>query len=164
VLRVAGALAVGITWMLGLMHAWGVDFNVFNQAVLATIIGVGIDNVVHIEHRYTEEGPGSVARVMATTGSAALLASLTTAIGFGAAIIARHAGIRSLGLLAITGLVCAFVATTVLFPAALRLLERARARQANSPEASARITSSGSSSRSSAPPSSQIPSQPRQRS
>ncbi len=124
VLLVASILGVGISWMLGLMALWGVEINVFNQAVLATIIGVGIDNVVHIQHRYATEGPGSIPRVVATTGSAALLASLTTAIGFGAAISAHHLGIRSLGWLSLVGLGCAFVASTIFFPALLHLLER----------------------------------------
>jgi len=124
VLLVAGALGVGIVWMLGVMVIRELWINVFNQAVLATIIGVGIDNVVHIEHRYLEEGKGSVVKVMATTGSAAFLASLTTAIGFGATITAHHLGINSLGWLSIVGLSCTFVASTIFFPAVLRLLER----------------------------------------
>ena len=123
VLMVAGTLGVGIAWMLGVMHLWGIDVNVFNQAVLATIIGVGIDNVIHIQHRYLEQGPGSVATVVSSTGSAALLASATTAIGFGAAVTAHHLGIRSLGWLAITGLSCTFIASTVFYPAVLRLLD-----------------------------------------
>lgn len=120
---VGGTLAVGITWMLGVMYLWNIDINVFNQAVLATIIGVGIDNVVHIQHRYIEEGPGSIMKVVSTTGSAAFLASATTAIGFGAAVSARHLGIQSLGWLSIVGLSCTFVASTIFFPAVLRLLE-----------------------------------------
>lgn len=123
VLMVGGTLVVGIAWMLGMMYLWGIDINVFNQAVLATIIGVGIDNVVHIQHRYIEEGPGSITMVVSTTGSAAFLASATTAIGFGAAITARHLGIQSLGWLSIIGLTCTFVASTIFFPAVLRLVE-----------------------------------------
>ncbi|MFH1132775.1 MAG: MMPL family transporter, partial [Pseudomonadota bacterium] len=80
--------------------------------------------VVHIQHRYIQEGPGSISRVVATTGSAAFLASATTAFGFGAAITARHFGIQSLGVLSIVGLGCTFVASTVFFPALLRLLEK----------------------------------------
>ncbi len=124
VLLVAGTLGVGLCWMLGLMAFNEIWINVFNQAVLATIIGVGIDNVVHIEHRYLDEGPGSLPRVISTTGAAALLASATTAIGFGAAISAHHLGIQSLGWLSIVGLSSTFVASTVFFPCVLRLMER----------------------------------------
>ena len=129
VTMVAGTLGVGIAWMLGMMYLWNIDINVFNQAVLATIIGVGIDNAVHIQHRYIEEGPGSITKVVSTTGSAAFLASATTAIGFGAAVTAHHMGIRSLGWLSIIGLTCTFVASTIYFPAVLRLLEGRRGRE-----------------------------------
>ncbi len=123
VLRVTAVLAIGMVWMLGMMRLLQIDLNVFNQAVLATIVGVGIDNVVHIQHRYMDEGRGSLGKVVSTTGSAALLASATTAIGFGAAVTAHHMGIRSLGWLSIVGLGCSFAASTIFFPALLRLLE-----------------------------------------
>lgn len=134
VVLVAGSLGVGIAWMLGVMVVTGVDLNVFNLAVLPTVIGLGIDNAVHVQHRYAQEGPGSLAYVVSTTGSASFLASATTAIGFGAAITAHHLGVRSLGSLALIGFSCTFVSSTVFFPAVLRVLElssrRSRARDA----------------------------------
>lgn len=120
---IAGPLAAGLTWMLGLMVLWEIDFNVFNQAVLATVIGSTVDNAVHIRHRYRDEGPGSLVQVVRTSGSAGFLATATNIFGFGAAVYAHHLGIRSLGWLAIIGLASTFVATNVLYPAMLRLLE-----------------------------------------
>ena len=121
---VAGSLAVGVAWMLGLMAVTELEINVFNQAILATIIGLGIDNAVHIQIRYKEEGPGALSKVIATTGSAAFLASATTAIGFGAAVTAHHYGVQSLGWLAIVGLTCTFLASTIFFPSLLRVMEK----------------------------------------
>jgi predicted RND superfamily exporter protein len=138
VVRVAGSLAVAMGWLSGVLYFFGVDFNVFNLAVIPTIIGLGIDNAVHIYHRYLEEGPGSLARVVSTTGSASFLATATTAIGFGAAVTAQHMGIRSLGWLTILGLSCTFLSSTVLYPAVLRVFEGARTPQgvqASSPPA-----------------------------
>lgn len=126
VLRVAGSLAVAMGWLAGALYLAGVDFNVFNLAVIPTIIGLGIDNSVHIYHRYLDEGPGSLAHVISTTGSASFLASATTAIGFGAAVTAQHMGIRSLGWLTILGLTCAFVSSTILYPSVLRVFEGRR--------------------------------------
>jgi len=120
---IMGTLAVGISWMLGYMTIIDLEINVFNQAILASVIGMGIDNAVHLYNRYREEGPGQMSRVISTTGSASLLATATTAIGFGAAISAHHYGVRSLGWLAVVGLSCTFVASTLFFPSVLRLLE-----------------------------------------
>ena len=72
------------------------------------------------------EGPGSIPRVVSTTGSAALLASTTTAIGFGTTVTAHHAGINSLGWLAVIGIASTFVGSTIFFPSVLHLLEGRR--------------------------------------
>lgn len=123
VVLISGALAVGLAWMLGVMYVVNLEINVFNMAVLATIIGLGLDNAVHIQHRYAEEGRGSLPKVVATTGGASFLASATTAIGFGAAVTAHHNGVQTLGWLALIGFTCTFVSSTVFFPAVLRVLE-----------------------------------------
>lgn len=121
---VASALGVGMVWMLGAMGALGMDLNVFNIAVLPTVIGIGIDNAVHIMHRYAQEGPGSVGKVLRTTGAASVLASLTTAMGFAATLVAHHEGIATMGRTAVVGFLATLVASTVLFPALLRVLEK----------------------------------------
>ena len=120
---VAGTLLIGFVWMFGLMYALGLKVNVFNMAVFPTVLGIGIDNAVHLMHRYDQEGRGSVLKVVFTTGAAALLASLTTGIGFAATLIAHHNGIKSMGELAVVGFLGSLLASTVLFPAVLRALE-----------------------------------------
>ena len=119
-------LGVGIVWMLLGMWWFDVEVNVFNQAVLATIIGLGIDNAVHIQHRYMQEGRGSLLRVVFTTGSASFLATATTAVGFGATVTAFHLGLRTLGQMSLIGLTATLLASTIWFPALLRVLEEHR--------------------------------------
>jgi len=134
VLLVAGSLALAVLGLLGVMAAAGIELNLFNIVVLPTIIGVGIDNAVHVRHAHLREGRGSIPRVIATCGKAALLSSATTAIGFGAAVLAHHVGIASLGWLALLGVAAAFVASTVALPALLSLVDSAPA-PARSPSA-----------------------------
>ena len=52
-----------------------------------------------------------------------LVAALTTILGFGALITARHAGMASLGLTLALGVTFCMVAALVWLPAALRLLD-----------------------------------------
>ena len=135
------SVACGLVAMMGVMVLFDLSLNLFNVVVLPSVLGIGIDNAVHIQHAYNRSGPGSVPRVVATTGRAALLASVTTAVGFGAAIIAHHAGVRQMGILALVGIGCTFVASTVLFPALLRVLERrAAAAPVSAPGAPAPVT------------------------
>jgi len=117
-------LVVGMLVFVGMLRATGMEINMFNLIVLPSLIGIGIDNAVHIFHRYREEGPGSLALVVRHTGLAALLASLTTAVGFGSSLVSHHVGLRTMGWLAILGIACTFVAATLFFPAFLSLRER----------------------------------------
>jgi predicted RND superfamily exporter protein len=57
------------------------------------------------------------------TGMATLLASLTTAVGFGSALVSHHLGLRTMGLLAASGISTTFVTATIFFPCLLVLVE-----------------------------------------
>lgn len=124
VVLVVSSLSLGLLWMVAFAAYFNITLNVFNQAVLATIVGVGIDNAIHLYHRYLENGRGSMPCVWATTGSAAILASVTTAIGFGTAISAHHLGLRSFGVLALVGISSTFFASTFVLPALISLKDR----------------------------------------
>lgn len=123
-LLIAFTLACGMLVFICITHLLGMEINMFNMIVLPSIIGIGVDNAVHIYHRYTEEGPGSLRKVIRTTGVAAFLASATTTIGFGAGLISHNAGLKSLGAMAIVGIGSVFLASTLFFPCFLTLLER----------------------------------------
>jgi len=128
-LLIAFTLGCGMAMFIGITHLLGMELNMFNMIVLPSIIGIGVDNAVHIYHRYTEEGPGSLKKVIRTTGVAAFLASATTAIGFGAGMISHNVGLQTLGSLAIVGIFSVFSASTVFFPCLLTLLERPATKQ-----------------------------------
>lgn len=123
VMIVAGAMVAALAWLFGVLVVTGVQLNVYNAVVVPCIVGIGIDNAIHLHHAYDRGGPGSLGRVLATTGAAAALASATTGIGFGAAMIARQGGLVSMGATALIGVCCALAATTALLPAVLCLRE-----------------------------------------
>lgn len=122
-LLITVTLSCGMALFVGIIHALGLDLNMFNMIVLPSIIGIGVDNAVHIYHRYIKEGPGSVKKVIRTTGVAAFLASTTTAVGFGTGVIAHNVGLQTLGAMAVLGIMSVFFASTLFFPCFLTLLE-----------------------------------------
>ena len=69
------------------------------------------------------EGKGSVGRVIATRGRAALLSSVTTGVGFGCLVQAEHHGGHTLGAAAIIGVFWTCFFTTLVLPALLALRE-----------------------------------------
>lgn len=128
-LLVAGPLFLGMTCLAGGMYLFDVQLNFINAVVLPNLLAIAVDNSVHLYHRYEEEGPGSLGRVVRSTGFAAVVATLSNAAGYGALMVANHQGLRSIGQIALLGVVSTFLGTTVFFPAMLALLERWKGRR-----------------------------------
>ncbi|MDB5313472.1 MAG: superfamily exporter, partial [Gemmataceae bacterium] len=129
-------LVVGVVLTLGVMGVCGVALNPANMIALPLIVGVGVDNGVHVLHDYrARRRPGAVYRLGSATGRGVLVAALTTILGFGTLMIARHRGMASLGLALTLGVTFCMVAALIWLPAVLRLLdERAqRARGESEP-------------------------------
>jgi hypothetical protein len=120
-------LAMGVVWMLGGMRLAGIPFNFANLVAVPLIIGVGIDNGVHVIHRVRLEGRQGMSVVLRHTGRAILIASLTTMIGFGSLALASHRGLASLGIVLLLGVGSCLVTSTWVLPnllIALGLVDR----------------------------------------
>jgi predicted exporter len=139
--RAAGVLlglfpvAAGIVFTLGLMALCGLALNPANMIALPLIVGVGVDNGVHVLHDYRARTRRRAYRLSAATGRGVLVAGLTTVLGFGTMLIARHEGMASLGLALTIGVSCCMVAALLLLPAMLHLRDRARLKAARAPVA-----------------------------
>ncbi|HUM11315.1 MAG TPA: MMPL family transporter [Myxococcaceae bacterium] len=123
-MMVTGPLFAGMLCLPGAMWLTGISLNFLNVVVLPNLLAIAVDNSVHVFHRYQEDGPGSMPRIMRYTGLTAVVATCSNASGYASLLIARHAGLRSVGLLAVVGVVCTFLGTTILFPALIELRER----------------------------------------
>ena len=119
-------LACGTVWMCGSLYLQDLKLNFYNMVALPTIIGMGIDNGVHLYHRYRQEGPGSMPVVIRSTGGAMFISMLTTMVGFLGLMMATHPGLNSIGRLALIGLLTCFVAAVLVLPAILEVLEGGR--------------------------------------
>lgn len=136
-------LICGATWMCGVMYVFDMKLNFYNMVALPTIIGMGIDNGVHLYHRYREEGPGSLTIVLKSTGGAMFVSMLTTMVGFLGLRMATHPGLNSIGVLALIGLFASFVAAVVVLPAILQVLERKPTVAAEPDQAVGQVGTSG---------------------
>lgn len=123
VFLVFSPLISGIICLVGIMYLFGIQFNFMNSIIFPILIGLGIDNGIHIYHRYREAGPGSLRFVLQKTGDAIFLSSTTTMLGFGALLIAFHKGLQSIGLLAVVGMGICFLTSVTVLPAILQILE-----------------------------------------
>ncbi|MBX9585611.1 MAG: MMPL family transporter [Gemmataceae bacterium] len=123
-------LAAGAVLTAGAMGLFGVPLNPANLIALPLVVGVGVDNGVHVLHDYRAGRRTSAYRLGAATGRGVLVAALTTVLGFGTLMTARHRGMASLGLVLTLGVTCCMVAALVWLPAVLRLLDERRLRRA----------------------------------
>jgi hypothetical protein len=123
-LLVLTPLLTALIWVTGVMYLFDIKLNLYNMVAFPTIIGMGIDNGVHIFHRYRETGKGSLRLVLRTTGMALLATSLTTMVGFSGLVPAHHPALTSIGVLSLVGLGCCFITSVTLLPALLQLRER----------------------------------------
>ena len=97
----------------------GMPFNYANIIALPLLVGMGVDNGIHVVHRMRGE---SVDRLFDTSTMRAVLASgLTTVASFGNLAFSSHRGTASMGILLALGLVTSMAATLIVLPAWLAL-------------------------------------------
>jgi hypothetical protein len=104
------------------MWIWDLPFNLANLILLPLIVGIGVSNGIHIIHRHIEDGSHEMSVIARSTGKAVVLSSLTTMVGFGSLMVARHQGIFSLGLLLTIGIGCNLLASLTVLPSILSYL------------------------------------------
>ncbi len=114
-------LVVGMVWTLGIMGIMGWSFNILSVIAVPMVVGIGIDDGVHLYHRIAKER--SLAPALEHSGKAVTLTSLTTAIGFGSLMLSIHPGFASLGLVATLGVLCCLVVSLLLLPALVAIFD-----------------------------------------
>jgi predicted RND superfamily exporter protein len=114
-------LVVGLVWTIGITGMIGLPFNLISVMAIPLIVGIGIDDGVHIYHRIRKER--ILAPALAHSGKAVILTSLTTGIGFGSLMLSIHPGFYSLGLVTTIGIAACLVLSLFLLPALVAIFE-----------------------------------------
>lgn len=115
-------LTVGFLWLLAAMGLSGIHFNLANFFAVPILIGIGVDNGVHLVHRILEGG--SDRHAFGSTHRGVCLTSATSFIGFGGLCLASHRGLQSLGEVMALGCVTCLLATLFVLVPLLRLVDR----------------------------------------
>ncbi len=122
-LYVLFTVVIALLWLAGVFAILDWKLNLFNLIALPLLIGMGQDDSLHIIHRYREEGPGSIPRVLRETGGAVFLTTMTTVIGFSSMLFVEHQGLRSLGWTNVIGMTLCLLSSVLFVPACLRIGE-----------------------------------------
>ncbi|HLA84959.1 MAG TPA: MMPL family transporter [Thermoguttaceae bacterium] len=118
-------LGIGLIQFLGIMGLLDIPLNPANMIVLPLILGIGVDNGVHVLHDFRRQRSGPY-RMTPSTANAILVCSLTNIVGFGSLMIASHQGLQSLGRVLTLSMSCCLFASLVMLPALLAWATRRR--------------------------------------
>ena len=117
-------LVLALLWTIGLMRVFGIQFNMANVWGLPLIIGAASEFGLNVMLRYLEGRDHGGPLVARSTVMGVALSGVSTMVGFGSLLIARHQGIYSLGLLLTLGSACGLFAALVVLPVILRLITK----------------------------------------
>ncbi|MCM4151387.1 glycerol acyltransferase [Arenibacter sp. N53] len=109
------SIPILLTWWLtiGIMGMFNIEFNIFNIIISTFIFGLGIDYSIFITTGLLKEyGKGE--KVLTTHRTSILLSAITTILGIGVLIFAKHPALHSISLVSLIGILSAvFVAFTL---------------------------------------------------
>ncbi len=109
-------------YTVGMMALINLSFNILNFLSILLLIGIGIDDGVHILHHY-KSGEKNIFNLFSSVGRAILLTTITTMCGFGSLTFSSYVGIASLGKVLFIGVSLAFILTVVVLPLFLKNIE-----------------------------------------
>jgi predicted RND superfamily exporter protein len=115
---VLSTLLAGVALLFGAVMAFDLRINFLNFMAFPITFGNGVDYSVNMVQRYRED-PSDIGLVVRQTGSAVVLCSFTTILGYGSLIQASNQALFSLGVLAVLGEFTCLLSAVLLLPAVL---------------------------------------------
>ena len=111
-----------VPFTLGVLCWIGIPFNVMTWLVLPLIFGLGIDDGIHVVHRFLDD-PAQPIRVAAlSVGRAIAMTTLTTAASFSILLFTDHPGLETMAAVMLIGLPACLLASVTVLPASAVLL------------------------------------------
>lgn len=129
------SLGAALAWTYGIMAAAGIRISFLTLFLAPVVIGVGVDYAVHVLQRHEEERRRmprreALARALASTGPAVLVAGLTTLAGLAALLLIPAPLYAQIGGVAAVGVGLGVLASLTLAPALRALLPQRAPRAA----------------------------------
>ena len=114
-------LLMSLVTTISFMVLYDLKLNYMNIVAFPLILGMGIDNSIHMLYRYFESDTRSVRSTVGQAGKAILVTSLTTISGFGSLLLTKHNGLVSLGLITSVGIGACLLTSLFVLPGLLIL-------------------------------------------
>jgi len=123
-------LPIGITWVIALfcMYLLGIQFNILNIIISTFIFGLGIDYSIFITHGLRQQYEESKTK-LTTYRSSIVLSVITTLLGMGVLVFAKHPALNSIATVSIIGVLSAALISFTIQPWLFRLAITHRAKK-----------------------------------
>lgn len=102
-------------WAIGIMGLLGISFNIFNIIILTFIFGLGIDYSIFIMRGLLQEYKYGH-REISSYKVSVIISAITTLIGIGVLIFAKHPALKSIATMSIIGILSVVFVTFTLLP------------------------------------------------
>ncbi len=119
-------IVFGVVTTFGVLLLVRYHFSFTSLTAIPLIIGIGIDNGIHLVRRYQENKNSEILVVAKASGAALIQSNLTTIVGFGALMTSSFAPLVEMGLVTSLGVAFALAGGLLLIPAVILLEERRR--------------------------------------
>jgi 1-acyl-sn-glycerol-3-phosphate acyltransferase len=131
-------MAVSWIWILGLMNIFGITFNFINIILSTLIFALGDDYCIFTMDGLQQEYARGVKQLRSVSASV-LLSVITTVVGLGVLAFAGHPSLRSVGLVAVIGILSVWVSSQLIQPLLFRWFISGRASRGLQPLTLARV-------------------------
>ncbi|MDR6301663.1 MMPL family transporter [Mesonia maritima] len=119
---------IGITWIiaLGMMYLLEIQFNIFNIIISTFIFGLGVDYSIFMTNGLRQQLKNKEC-ALTTHKTSIILSVITTLLGMGALIFAKHPALHSIALISIIGILTAVLVSFALQPFIFKILMKKHA-------------------------------------
>jgi 1-acyl-sn-glycerol-3-phosphate acyltransferase len=108
-------MLISWVWILGIMGMAGIQFNIINIIISALIFGLGDDYSLFIMDGLLQEYK-TEKKNLSSFKSSIILSAVTTIVGLGVLIFAKHPALKSIALISIIGIVSVVIMSQILIP------------------------------------------------
>ncbi len=110
-------IPIVLTWMItvGVMGLFGVSFNIFNIIISTFIFGLGVDYSIFMTNGLLKKHKYGINELV-TYKTSILLSVITTILGVGVMIVAKHPALQSISIISIIGILSAVLISFTIQP------------------------------------------------
>ena len=125
---------IAITWLLtlGLMGIFGIEFTIFNVIITTFIFGLGVDYSIFMTNALVKDYTYGSEEIK-TYKTSIILSVITTILGVGVLIFAKHPALRSISVLSLIGILTTVIVAFTIQPLLFQIFVTNRAKKGFSP-------------------------------